>query len=258
MDPYIMNLYKEFCRARDDRGRESAFWLLVEWGKNNFEAIIDALDSEDRSVQRWIISALRNIGDSRAVGPLTEIMEKMDPQDWTEISVLQEAIDHIVDPSDKLHLFRSLKHPHIGFRKDAIGRILDKCSVQEAFPHLVEAIKDEDLDVKAMALYKLSNALGSPSLNKNDVKKWADSGGFDALIHELSASAPGFRAFAVVCLARLEDRRVIEPLIAALKDEDLQVRSDAAWGLEMLTKKDFGQNYNAWQSWWEREGRAKK
>ncbi|MBM3295235.1 MAG: HEAT repeat domain-containing protein [Candidatus Aminicenantes bacterium] len=103
MDPFILKRRDDFSRATTDLMRENAFERLVLWGKNNMEAMIEALGTEDEHLRDWIIGALRHIGDPRAVGPLTEIMEKMDPQDWT----------------GSVHVFgRSLQRGRIGIERD--------------------------------------------------------------------------------------------------------------------------------------------
>jgi HEAT repeat protein len=50
----------------------------------------------------------------------------------------------------------------------------------------------------------------------------------------LSSKNPGDRWRAIEVLARTRDERAIEPLIAALEDEDWRVRQKAAWALGYL------------------------
>jgi HEAT repeat protein len=52
-------------------------------------------------------------------------------------------------------------------------------------------------------------------------------------------------------LRRTKDPRAIEPLIASLKDEDSDVRHNAARALKKVTGQDFGQDPEKWQEWWE-------
>ena len=40
-------------------------------------------------------------------------------------------------------------------------------------------------------------------------------------------------------------------LIAALKDEDRQVRVEAVKALDSITGKTFGLDFVKWQKWWE-------
>ena len=42
----------------------------------------------------------------------------------------------------------------------------------------------------------------------------------------------------------------IDSLIEALKDESKEVRRDAAWILDNITKQDFGPDYDKWKAWY--------
>ena len=48
----------------------------------------------------------------------------------------------------------------------------------------------------------------------------------------------------------LKDPRVVEPLIAALKDENEYVLMNAAFSLGKVTEKYFGYDHAKWQAWW--------
>lgn len=54
-------------------------------------------------------------------------------------------------------------------------------------------------------------------------------------------------------LAALGDRKAVPALISALHRRD--VREDALTALRRLTRRDFGPNPAAWQSWWQLEGK---
>jgi HEAT repeat protein len=49
----------------------------------------------------------------------------------------------------------------------------------------------------------------------------------------------------------IDDPRVMDPLIEALKDESHGVKKNAALSLKMRTSQDFGKDPEAWQKWWE-------
>ena len=57
---------------------------------------------------------------------------------------------------------------------------------------------------------------------------------FSYFLGLLSSENPGDRWRAIEVLARIGDERAIEPLIAALKDQDWRVRQKAAWALGYL------------------------
>jgi HEAT repeat protein len=57
---------------------------------------------------------------------------------------------------------------------------------------------------------------------------------FSYFLGMLSSENPGDRWRAIEVLARTGDERAVEPLIAALQDEDWRVRQKAAWALGYL------------------------
>ena len=60
------------------------------------------------------------------------------------------------------------------------------------------------------------------------------------------------RSRAVYKLGEIGDKRAVEPLIAALKDKDSDVRRRVASALTKITGKDFGEDQAQWRDWWER------
>jgi HEAT repeat protein len=60
------------------------------------------------------------------------------------------------------------------------------------------------------------------------------------------------RATAATALGAINDPRVIDPLIGALKDESHGVRKNAALSLKKRTGQNFGQDYEAWRQWWQK------
>ncbi len=62
----------------------------------------------------------------------------------------------------------------------------------------------------------------------------------------------GIRYDAVMVLGEIKDPRAIEPLINALKDENEYFRKEVAKALKNITEKDFGQSYEKWREWWEK------
>ncbi|MBM3295236.1 MAG: hypothetical protein FJY82_12045 [Candidatus Aminicenantes bacterium] len=129
---------------------------------------------------------------------------------------------------------------------------------------MVEVFNEEESELKEIALSELEHILHLhlDSLNKSDLKKWAAGGGFQALRDRLRDPRAGMRDEALILLTRLADEwvigqsQVVDLLIEALKDENLQVRGDAACGLQRLTEKDLGLDYEAWKSWRDEEGRS--
>ena len=57
------------------------------------------------------------------------------------------------------------------------------------------------------------------------------------------------RKGAVIALGEIGDERAVESLIATLKDEDGDVRQAAVEALEKITGKNFGEDEAKWRDW---------
>jgi HEAT repeat protein/beta-lactamase regulating signal transducer with metallopeptidase domain len=123
-------------------------------------------------------------------------------------------------------------------------------STSGAIEALKDALKDQDSQVRAEAIFALAQVDGAASvealkkaLSDSDwrVRKQAawglgmkgDQGSVDSLITALRDQHADVRAEAAWALGMKGDRSAVEPMVAALKDEDVRVRSQAAWALGM-------------------------
>jgi hypothetical protein len=53
-------------------------------------------------------------------------------------------------------------------------------------------------------------------------------------------------------LGKIGDARAVEPLIAALGDEDSLVKREARGALSEITGKRFGMDQAKWSKWWDK------
>lgn len=74
--------------------------------------------------------------------------------------------------------------------------------------------------------------------------------GVPPLIRALGSLQEYIRSNATAALVKI-GTPAIQFLIVALKDTDVNVRSEAESTLKKITGKDFGQNQERWQKWWE-------
>ena len=74
----------------------------------------------------------------------------------------------------------------------------------------------------------------------------------DPLIAALKNQNSDIRGRAARALGTIRDTRAVDPLIAALKDENSGVRGRAARALQEITGKMFRQNQVKWQDWWDK------
>jgi len=71
----------------------------------------------------------------------------------------------------------------------------------------------------------------------------------EGIIATLKDEDGDVRRVAVWALEELKDLRAVEPLISALKDEDMRIRFWAVKALEKITGEDFGEDEAKWRDW---------
>jgi HEAT repeat protein len=126
----------------------------------------------------------------------------------------------------------------LAVQPEVAGRLLIRLG-GEAVPALVEALSDEGVDVRRKAARTLGE-IGPESVEA-----------VPALIHVLADEDEDVRLWAAYALGRIgpEAFEAVPSLIEALGDEYADLEAAAA--LESITGRDFGEDAEAWQQWWE-------
>ncbi len=244
---------------------------LGKIGEPAIEPLLTALKDEKSLVRMGVARALGEIGDSRAVEPLIAVLKDKDKYVRHGVAL---ALGDIGDSRAVEPLIAALKDRHKYVRAVAalsLGEIGDNRAVEP----LLAALKDEDGDVRRGA----ASALGGirdrrvvelllAALKDRDkyvragaaggLGKTGDNRAVEPLIVALKDEDSGTRSTAAEALGKIRDSRAVEPLIAALKDKDSYIRKQAAEALSNITGKDFGQDIEKWQEWWEEEGKLEK
>lgn len=77
-----------------------------------------------------------------------------------------------------------------------------------------------------------------------------DPRAFEALISALKHEDLGVRIAAADALGDKKDPKAIDPLIAGLKENEETVNEAFGKALANITGKDFGQDHDQWEKWW--------
>ncbi|MEO0080517.1 MAG: HEAT repeat domain-containing protein, partial [candidate division WOR-3 bacterium] len=106
------------------------------------------------------------------------------------------------------------------------------------------------------AVLPLIEALNDPNNNVRDGAACAlgeigDWRAVEPLIAALKDTDAHVRTTAAISLGNLKAYEAVGPLIEALADEDEFVRAFAAAALSTITGKDFGDDLDKWQRWWQ-------
>ena len=192
-------------RDQDDAARWGATEALAGIGEPAVPLLIPALTDENPLVRRHAGEALwkMRVRDRRALDPLIGALKD---QDALLRRFAAGAIGVIGDRRAVNPLLSVLKDEDSLVRSlavEALGRIADA----QAVPALAAALKEEDIEMRRKAAEALGR-IGQPAL--------------EALIVALRDQAPKVRQTAAIGLGQIKDDRVVEPLIAALQDPDLQ------------------------------------
>jgi HEAT repeat protein len=198
----------------DASARGAAATALGEIGATEArDALLEALDDASPHVRRASAVALGKVGDRGALERLRDL-EANDKDSYVRLSAanairaLSRAADVVED---------DLRSGNADRRRDAIGR-LGVSTRPDAAELIIRLLADPDPEVVASAITELSRM------------KAADP--TDALIGELkrqdySPEGSARRRGAALALGARESQRGLEPLLAAARDRDLNVRSAA-------------------------------
>jgi len=237
---------------------------LGEIGKPAVEVLIAALTDPSPDVRMNAAKALGEIKDERAIDPLIAAMNDSD------LSVRRYASTAFgkIGKSTPLpgNLTEDLKSQDPAKRAEvirALGDMKDKRAVEP----LISALKDESWQVRrnaAMALGEIKDARAVEPLIaalRDDVVEVRESVPFGLakigepalgpLIGALKDQNKDVRGNAAMALLIMKDYRAVEPLIATLRDPDNYVRHRASSALSHITGKYFGDRPEEWQAWWD-------
>ena len=150
-------------------------------------------------------------------GDITPLIEALGDKDVNVRYAATDALVRIGKPAVQ-PLIRALKYKEWYVRKRA-AYILGKIGDKRAIRPLIEALRDEDADVRYAATEALVR-IGKPAVQP--------------LIKALKYKEWYVRKRAAYILGKIGDKRAIKPLIEALRDEDADVRYAAAEALEKI------------------------
>jgi HEAT repeat protein len=214
--------------------------------KRDVQGLIRALGySADTDVRRAAATALGELGDRRAVEPLSLALRNPDwEHDWRDMGAAADALARLGAPSvgpliSALAYHSTVVRVSAAEALGAIGR--------PAVGPLVALLGDADLetretaaqvltDIGADAIDQLVEALNDESTGRRlraaeVLGKIGDQRAVEPLIRALKDQLPGVQQAAAKSLAEIADPRAADPLVVALRDSDAGVRRSAALAL---------------------------
>jgi len=207
------------------------------------KALRDLLEAE-MDIKRLAVSEIGKLGNKHA-GPV--LMEALAINDQELQAEIINALIQVDDGDVFAICKRHIKHPYAGVRTACV-RGLYKVGQAEAAPLLIEALKDENMEVRnssAMFLGWIESKEAIPSLLQVAA---ADS---DVRV----------RKSAIQALENIRDQGAVLPLIRLLNDDAKDIRDKALVTLERITgetltvstsedAKDRLADVNRLKTWW--------
>ncbi|MFZ2957063.1 MAG: HEAT repeat domain-containing protein [Candidatus Ozemobacteraceae bacterium] len=207
---------------------------IQEVGAHRLESavplLIEALNDPNPDISAAAASSLGNIGDPRAIDPLLELVRKNDERMLSEApqEVLEENASQAknVSPSDH----STTENPEINpFRYKEMTLFRIDLFSKEYFQAdgipiprkelVVKGLKDDNQQIRKIAA-KIAIGLEDPDLVPSLIETMQN------LKEEESV-----RYLAAEALGGMHDGRIVDPLIAALQDQNVAVRYSAATAL---------------------------
>jgi HEAT repeat protein len=231
----VVGLIKALSYAKDPGVCKEAVEALGEIGDSRaVEPLIAVLNSDNKNVRLVAAKALVKIGDPRVVEPLVAALKDMD-RDVAEAAA--DALGQIGDARTVEPLVAALKDKDKRVRR-AAARALSLIGDARAVEPLVAALKDMDGDVRRPAARALKRLDWQPDQGAAGAAYWIGLDQWDRCVQigapavEPLAAAlrdedKDVRRAAAQALGQISDARAVEPLIVALKDKDEYVREAA-------------------------------
>ncbi|MEM1574213.1 MAG: HEAT repeat domain-containing protein [Candidatus Methanomethylicaceae archaeon] len=228
--------------AREALNKIDPKWNEREEVKKYIPEFINALEDKSWRTRVGAAFALGEIKDIRAIEPLIlalsdendsvrdearDALKKIDPK-WNEREEAKRAVPKLINVLKDKSISSGTR---VG-AAFALGEIKDI----SAFEPLVLALGDENRDVRNAARDAL-NKIDPKWYEREEVKKYIPE-----FINALKDKSWKVREGAAFALGEIKDIRAIEPLVLALLDESIGVRSIASDALNKIDPK-----------WYERE-----
>lgn len=188
--------------------------ILVDMGTRSIDPLLEMMGDENQYVRLTAISVLGRIGDKRVAAPLVHLFLD-DPR-------MQEGV---VTTIARLEERGVLEVPHTAERELALPReVIEGLAARphaEVIRALQEVLESPSAKVRRFALKALFALLGE--------------GALDHLVKALGDDDVDVKRLAIRIMARLRDKRVVDPLVQLILHDGEQVE-EAAWNtLKVLT-----------------------
>lgn len=263
-DSAMVDLFIALTSDENLEIRRQALWVLLKIGDERAkDVMLDALRDEDQGVRRTAVRFMVKYPDPRAIDALMGIFVNDEKYRNTTSQALSKIGDYSTDS-----LMALLKHNDAGVRYWSL-ETLYKIGNTPPVEHLIELLKDENPRTRKLAAailgFEGNNKAVGPLISILDeeknikvkesvvrsLAKIGDKRAVEPIILLLGHDSLQIRQRATKALGYFKDHRAVEPLIKALSDKGSYVARNARESLVQITGQNFGEDQQAWRAWWE-------
>lgn len=267
-DRAVSGLFRLWDRMDEADARAQIAWALGQIeSEEATQGLVKMMQLEPNAeVRSQIAWALGQIEDERAVGRLVRVLEQ--EEEAQVRSQIAWALGQIEDDRAVEGLSEALRDEPNAEVRQQIAWALGQIENERAVDALVTVInRDRDREVRETAAWALGQIEseravdglvlllddGDQGLRNKAV--WAlaqieSERATEALVRVLRNDRDREnRAMAAQALGQIEDPRAIDALVEALKDEDAEVRRNAAWALSQMDDDDWDRDYEDSRDW---------
>jgi len=210
----LMEAFKD--RALRRRIGNQIWKILVDMGTKSIDPLLQMLTDENQYVRLTAISVLGRIGDRRVASPLVHLFlddPRMQEAVVTTLARLEER--RVLEPPGTQAADREILLP-----KDVVDGFLDRPR-EEVAKVLAEALENPSPKVRRFALKSSYALFGDAAL--------------DSLVAALKDEDVDVKRLAIRIMGKMRNKRVVDPLVQLILHDGEQVE-EAAWNtLKVLT-----------------------
>ena len=212
----------QYFKEDDPVLRANTYAFIINLGSAVMPFLVEALDDENPQIRDYAVMILGDLGDASVVPAIFQKIEENSVCQHTAFKSVKNILTRYpgYNWDSLIPILVGYLKEHDLFRPHDAAEVISKIG-KPAVPALVEALKDNDRDVRIRA----AKALG----------EIGDASATDALIDCLKHDKDrGVRTNAVISLGHIGDRSAVPALTGILDHNNLTLRSNAAYALVQI------------------------
>ncbi|TAL21976.1 MAG: hypothetical protein EPN94_11980 [Nitrospirae bacterium] len=186
--------------------------------RKSLPLMLEALKDEDDNVRASAVEHLGKIGEPAVVSALIEILESGDL--WTAYPAA-DALGRIGDSRAIPSLIKTLS---VKTLREPVLKALSRFSAPETLKHIVPLLEDSTKTIQEEAVKTIKNFYHSgvqEELIAEEIKKIFGERAIDVLVSHAWSNKPDVRISAILLLGLMKDERALAPLLELSLEEDL-------------------------------------